>query len=111
MAKKCLCAVSALSTVALVAAFTAPGSRAEEVKNATLYGNMGTVTQDLLNRAAGDGNNFLHTNGNYEQTRYYPNRQINTRQRRQAAAGLDLPDRRARQPWRRRRSWSTASCT
>ena len=35
------------------------------------------VTQDLLNRAAGDGNNFLHTNGNYEQTRYYPNRQIN----------------------------------
>ena len=38
---------------------------------------MGTVTQDLLNRAAGDGNNFLHTNGNYEQTRYYPNRQIN----------------------------------
>jgi alcohol dehydrogenase (cytochrome c) len=39
---------------------------------------MATVTQDLLNRAAGDGNNFLHTNGNYHQTRYYPNRQINT---------------------------------
>jgi alcohol dehydrogenase (cytochrome c) len=38
---------------------------------------MGTVSQDLLNRAAGDGNNFLHTNGNYHQTRYYPNRQIN----------------------------------
>ena len=30
-----------------------------------------------MNRAAGDGNNFLHTNGNYEQTRYYPARQIN----------------------------------
>ena len=54
-----------------------PGSKAAEVKNATLYGDMGTVTQDLLNRAAGDGNNFLHTNGNYEQTRFYPNRQIN----------------------------------
>ncbi len=31
-----------------------------------------------LTRAAGDGNNFLHTNGNYEQTRYYPASQINT---------------------------------
>jgi glucose dehydrogenase len=38
---------------------------------------MHTVTQDMLNRAAGDGNNFLHTNGNYDQTRYYPARQIN----------------------------------
>jgi len=51
---------------------------AEEVKGATLYGNMGTVTQDMLNRAGGDANNFLHTNGNYEQTRYYPASQINT---------------------------------
>jgi alcohol dehydrogenase (cytochrome c) len=50
---------------------------AEEVKQATLYGNMNTVTQDLLNRAADDGNNFLHTNGNYAQTRYFPGRQIN----------------------------------
>jgi alcohol dehydrogenase (cytochrome c) len=50
---------------------------AEEVKQATLYGNMNTVTQDLLNRAASDGNNFLHTNGNYAQTRYFPGRQIN----------------------------------
>ena len=25
----------------------------------------------------GDANNFLHTNGNYEQTRYYPASQIN----------------------------------
>jgi PQQ-dependent dehydrogenase (methanol/ethanol family) len=51
---------------------------AQEVKTATKWGDMATVTQDLLNRAAGDGNNFLHTNGNYHQTRYYPNRQINT---------------------------------
>jgi PQQ-dependent dehydrogenase (methanol/ethanol family) len=50
---------------------------AEEVKQATLYGNMNTVTQDLLNRAAHDGNNFLHTNGNYAQTRFFPGRQIN----------------------------------
>jgi PQQ-dependent dehydrogenase (methanol/ethanol family) len=32
----------------------------------------------MLSRADTDGNNFLHTNGNYEQTRYYPNKQINT---------------------------------
>ena len=44
----------------------------------TLYGDMQTVTQDMLDRADGDGNNFLHTNGNYEQTRYYPAAQINT---------------------------------
>jgi alcohol dehydrogenase (cytochrome c) len=61
-----------------VVAFSNAPANSQEVKAATKYGDMQTVTQDLLNRAAGDGNNFLHTNGNYEQTRYYPNRQINT---------------------------------
>ena len=51
---------------------------AANVSAETLYGNMSTVTQDMLNRAAGDANNFLHTNGNYHQTRYYPASQINT---------------------------------
>ena len=51
--------------------------QAQEVKSATLYGDMSTVSQDMLDRAHSDGNNFLHTNGNYKQTRYYPNRQIN----------------------------------
>jgi alcohol dehydrogenase (cytochrome c) len=55
-----------------------PSANAQEVKAATKWGDMALVTQDLLNRAASDGNNFLHTNGNYHQTRYYPNRQINT---------------------------------
>ena len=58
--------------------FAAGTSSAEEVKAATLYGNMTAVTQDMLSRAGGDANNFLHTNGNYEQTRYYPASQINT---------------------------------
>ena len=35
------------------------------------------VSQNQLNNAAHDGSNFLHTNGNYEQTRFYPNAQIN----------------------------------
>ena len=37
------------------------------------------VTQDMLNKAAGDSNNFLHTNGDYTQQRYYPNKQITPR--------------------------------
>ena len=51
---------------------------AEETTSSTLYGDLLHVTQEMLNRSAGDGNNFLHTNGNYHQTRYYPSRQINT---------------------------------
>ena len=34
------------------------------------------VTQEQLNHAAQDENNFLHANGNYDQTRYYPDKQI-----------------------------------
>ena len=37
-----------------------------------------SVTQEQLSNAAGDENNFLHTNGNYDQTRYFPGKQINT---------------------------------
>src|SRR5262249_7447889 len=36
------------------------------------------VAQDQLNAAGGERNNFLHTNGNYDQTRYFPGKQINT---------------------------------
>jgi alcohol dehydrogenase (cytochrome c) len=35
------------------------------------------VTQEMLSKAAGDSKNFLHTNGDYTQQRYYPNKQIN----------------------------------
>ena len=48
-----------------------------QVNADTLYGNMQTVSQDMLDRAGGDANNFLHTNGNYSQTRYHPAAQIN----------------------------------
>ena len=61
-----------------VLAISGAEASSQEVKAAVKYGDMQTVTQDLLSRAAGDGNNFLHTNGNYKQTRYYPNRQINS---------------------------------
>lgn len=34
------------------------------------------VTQDMLDKAANDPNNFLHTNGDYTQKRFSPNTQI-----------------------------------
>jgi alcohol dehydrogenase (cytochrome c) len=63
--------------IALTFALTGVAT-SQEVKPASKWGDMNTVTQDLLNRAASDGNNYLHTNGDYTQSRYYPNRQINT---------------------------------
>lgn len=62
---------------AIFLAFTSTVFAGEEVTGSTLYGDMQTVTQDLLDNAAGDSNNFLHTNGNYKQTRFYPAQQIN----------------------------------
>jgi len=37
-----------------------------------------SVSQDQLSGASEDANNFLHTNGNYDQTRYFPGKQIDT---------------------------------
>jgi PQQ-dependent dehydrogenase (methanol/ethanol family) len=36
------------------------------------------VTQDRLSKAASNSTDWLHTQGNYAQTRYYPGEQINT---------------------------------
>ena len=36
------------------------------------------VSQDQLTKAGSDSRNWLHTQGNYAQTRYYPGAQINT---------------------------------
>ena len=37
-----------------------------------------SVSQGRLDAAAKDGSNFLHSNGSYDQSRYYPAAQINT---------------------------------
>ena len=68
----------ALAGVALGAFALAAPVAAQEIKTATKFGDMSLVTQDMLSRAATDGQNFLHTNGDYKQSRFYPNRQINT---------------------------------
>ena len=67
----------AVASAALLGMGLTGVAQAQEIRSAAKYGDMNTVTQDMLNRAASDGNNFLHTNGNYHQTRFYPDRQIN----------------------------------
>lgn len=44
-------------------------AQAQEVKPPMKFGDMSSVSQDMLNRAAADGSNFLHTNGDYNQQR------------------------------------------
>ena len=45
---------------------------------AAAFGADNVVTQAQLDAAANDATNFVHTNGNYNQTRYYPAKQITT---------------------------------
>ena len=40
--------------------------------------NFGSVSQSMLDNAGTDSKNWLHANGSYEQTRFYPASQINT---------------------------------
>jgi alcohol dehydrogenase (cytochrome c) len=72
---------ASVSAAALSVAMITFGS-AQEIKpatgEATKAVNVTPVTQSILDRAAGDARNFLHTNGDYGQQRFYPNKQINT---------------------------------
>jgi len=56
---------------AAVGAFLASAAFADVAQNIS-------VDQGKLTAAAKDGNNFLHSNGSYEQTRFYPAKQINS---------------------------------
>ena len=70
-----------LGTICAAAFALASTATAQEIKPASsAMSGTATVTpvsQKDLDAAARDGSNFLHTNGNYEQTRFYPNGQIN----------------------------------
>jgi alcohol dehydrogenase (cytochrome c) len=68
---------TALATALLCGVLAVTAVQAQESKPPPKYGDLSFVTQDMLSRAAGDSQNFLHTNGDYTQQRYYPNRQIN----------------------------------
>jgi alcohol dehydrogenase (cytochrome c) len=65
--------------IALAAACAASAQEVkQQTKQATKSVTVTPVTQAMLDKAAGDTANFLHTNGNYNQTRFYSGRQINT---------------------------------
>jgi PQQ-dependent dehydrogenase (methanol/ethanol family) len=69
--------------VAFAIAFAANSAFGQEVqgKAATTGGEVPkqiNVTQEQLSKAAADTRNWLHTQGNYAQTRFYPGSQINT---------------------------------
>src|SRR5690348_17275818 len=72
--------------VALVAAGVALslGAYAQETGTADttvakpMSKSLAPVTQAMLDNAASDAKNWIHSNGSYEQTRYYPGSQINT---------------------------------
>lgn len=69
--------LAVMASVAAAGLFNIGSALADETKPATLYGDMSSVTQDMLDRAGQNGNDFLLTNGNYSQQRFYPNAQIN----------------------------------
>ena len=70
-----------LGSICAAAIVAAGMANAQEVKNAptsmAATAAVTPVSQEQLSDAAKDGSNFLATNGNYEQTRFYPNDQIN----------------------------------
>jgi len=72
---------TSVGAAALSAAMITFGS-AQEIKPVTgetaRAVNLTPVTQAMLDRATSDAKNFLHTNGDYGQQRFYPNKQINT---------------------------------
>ena len=77
-----------LGAVALTTAFVATADAQEVKQPATDTAKpiaITPVTQDMLDRAATDSKNFLHTNGNYTQKRFYPEQADHRRQRRPPA--------------------------
>ena len=76
-------ATRSVLAIAGVLALAATASAQQEVQQAPASpGGPGivpsAVTQDMLDRAAGDRSNFLHTNGDYTQKRFSPITQITT---------------------------------
>jgi PQQ-dependent dehydrogenase (methanol/ethanol family) len=71
-------AVSAATAVTFGAASAQEISGGATTTAKPMSGNLVSITQPMLNGAAGDPKNWIHSNGSYEQTRYYPGNQINS---------------------------------
>jgi alcohol dehydrogenase (cytochrome c) len=72
-------ALAIVGAIALAAAASAQEVKQEAGSAAKPSVTPGNVTQDMLDKAANDQNNFLHTNGDYTQKRFSPDKQITTR--------------------------------
>jgi alcohol dehydrogenase (cytochrome c) len=72
-----LCLIAVASTLPFKLAYAQEVKGDQQVTAGAGASDFVPVTQDQLNRAAGDTRNFLHTNGDYQQQRFYPNGQIN----------------------------------
>ncbi len=73
--------VCTLSMLSLIAATAPAGAQEVTGQEATTGSEVPTsvsVSQQMLTGAAGQNQNWLHTHGNYDQTRYYGGNQINT---------------------------------
>jgi PQQ-dependent dehydrogenase (methanol/ethanol family) len=72
-----------VAALALVCGFTAPLAAQEVAGAATTTTRampaLTGVTQSMLDGAANDSKNWLHSNGSYGQTRYYTGKQINAK--------------------------------
>jgi alcohol dehydrogenase (cytochrome c) len=67
-------AIGAMATTAVAQEVTGGATTTAKPMSASLV----PITQPMLNAAAGDAKNWIHSNGSYEQTRYYPGSQINS---------------------------------
>jgi len=55
----------------------AAGAASDTTTAAAMDVKLPAITQKALDAAAGDAKNWIHPNGSYDQTRYYPGKQIN----------------------------------
>src|SRR5216117_2392362 len=71
-----LASAFALSWGSAVVAQETPGGATTTAK--PMSGQLVPITQPMLNAAGGQANYWIHANGSYDQTRYYPGNQINS---------------------------------
>src|ERR1700674_4213601 len=74
--------LGSIASVVLACGFAASAAAQEVTGSATttmrpMSANLANVTQAMLDGAGSDSKNWLHSNGSYEQTRYYAGKQIN----------------------------------
>src|SRR5258708_3734603 len=73
--------VTPVAGALMLAAAAMCAASAQEVKQVatqtTKAANVAPVTQAMLDKAAGDSANFLHTNGDYNQQRFHQAKQVN----------------------------------